>query len=367
MKTAAIVVSGALGQKAGPYLAAALLCQELVRLNRQVTCFAQSLAISPDSPPAPFRIVQPLMRRGWRWDWPGKCLAWQARRCIRCQPDAAVFVMGLTRLAGFLLRSDVAGRLLVWENTNANPGNKFVDPEAGRRLGRCRAVLSPSRTIDEAIRQTYAYTGPLFRLPYWIEDQQKPYNPPRDFIADFIYLGRRDAEKGLAELVRAAAAVAKQRPELRVLIAGAGSEEPYASQARELGVAQNVRFQFFPGRDEAMSALARSRCLVLPSYHEGYPLVLLEAAQLSVPCIATRVGSVPEVFDGSMAAILLPPRDASLLAGAMLTVLAEPPSRHEERCHAAHELFSRLNSAGAVASRLQHVLKSAESGTRSAE
>jgi len=368
-----------LGQKAGCYLATTLLCQELVQLGLRVTCFAQNVDFGGEPIPITFEIVAPCVRRGCRWDWPGRCLASQARRQIRSQEPDYVIVMGTGPLARYLLISDVANRVLIWELTNATPGNKFVDASASRLLGRCRAMLSPSAAIDRRIGETYGYTGPTLRLPFWIEDgsgrgprteirKQTPEGakarverntrPPDDRLAaDFIYLGRRDVEKGLHELVRATAEVSRQFPSVRLLIAGQGSEAPFATTARTLDMTDNVLFRFLRTREETMNALANSRCLVLPSYHEGYPLVLLEAARCGVPSIATTVGSIPEMFANSQAAVLVPPRDVSALAEAMQTILAEPPKDYEERRKAAVELFARLSSAEVVRTRLKNLLR----------
>ena len=409
----AFVVSDMLGQKAGCYLATSLLCRELTRLGLRVTCFAQNVDFGEEAIPGSFEIVRPWARRGCRWDWPGQSLSWQARRRIESQKPNYVIVMGAGPLSRYLLQSRVASRLLIWELTNATPGNKFVDSEASRLLKRSRAMLSPSAAIDRGIRETYGYTGPILRLPFWIEDgegsevrgrrsevrgqrsvvrgpwsvvrgQSSPAARARDngtagrqdcetsrsrvpvvssscgpFMTDFIYLGRRDIEKGLHELVRAAAEVSKQFPGVQVMIAGQGSEEPFAATARELGVTDNIRFQFFRTRKDTMDAMANSRCLVLPSYHEGYPLVLLEAIRVSVPVIATTVGSVPEVFEGSEAALLVPPKDVSSLAGAMRTILSDSSQHYEQRRQAAAELFRKLNSAEAIRARLESLLRQA--------
>lgn len=357
----AVVITDTFGQKAGSYLAAFLLAQELDRLDLRVTCFAQSIAITRDSMPKNIRLITPLIRRGWRWDFPGKCLAWQAKQFMQRRKPDFVFVCGLTRLARYLLKSSVGNRLLIWENTNAQPGNKFVDAEASRLLGRARAVLSPSNTIDQCIRQTYDYHGKLWRLPFWIEEQNKLSSaPPAEFVADFIYLGRRDPEKGLNELVRATSEVAKSFPYVRVLIAGSGTEKPFADLARELGIEKNITFKFFESREETMNALAKSKYLVLSSYHEGYPLVLLEALQQSVPFISTEVGSVPELYGDSSAALLVPPRDALALAKAMKQAMVETSTAYLVRRSAAHRSFQQLSSRQAVVTRLEALLQSAD-------
>ena len=357
----AFVISDMLGQKAGSYLATSLLCQELARLGLRVTCFAINVHFGGEQIPTSFAIVRPRFRRGCRWDWPGKCLAWQARQHIRSERPHWVFVVGVTRLARYLLDTDVAGHLLVWELTNATPGNKHVDAQASRLLGRCRAVLSPSQTIDQNIRLNHGYKGRILRLPFWIEDCQRASSPtPCEFLADFIYLGRRDVEKGLNELIRATAIVARELPQVRVLIAGQGSEATFAALARDLGVSGNVRFQFFQTREEALSALKRCRCLVLPSYHEGYPLVLLEAARSGVPFIATAVGSVPELYGDTCAAILISPRDDHALAQAMVRTLSEAAEQYQMRRAAAQAVFRRVSSAEAIETQLSKLLLALE-------
>jgi glycosyltransferase involved in cell wall biosynthesis len=368
----AVVVCSMLGQRGGGWLAPLLLCRELARLESRVTCLTQLAEFSDGQIPKDFRIVTPWVKKGCRWDLPGKCLAWQARRWIRRERPDFVFVAGVAPLTRYLLETDVAGQVLVWEFTNANPGNKFVDTTAAGLLGRSRAVLSPTPTIDRNIRETYGYQGRILRLPFWIEDgtqeqkvesrKQKSHLPsPISYLpsspTDFIYLGRRDVEKGIHQLVRATAEVARRFPKVRVLIAGQGSEAPFAATARELGITENVLFHYIRTRQETMDALANSRCLVLPSYHEGYPLVLLEAARCGVPSIATTVGSIPEMFANSRAAVLVPPRDVSALAETMRAILSESPANYEERRKAAVELFARLSSAEAIRTRLKILLQ----------
>jgi glycosyltransferase involved in cell wall biosynthesis len=366
-KKHAFIVSDVLGQKAGAYRLTALLAQELARLGMRVTCFAQAEDWAANCRPDSFAVVRPWLRRGSRWSWQEQCLAWQARRSIQTEQPDFVFVVGVTALARRLLQTEVAPHLVILELTNATPANKFVDAEASRLLGRARAVLSPSEAIDRAIRDTYGYRGLLMRLPFWVEDLRQPYLPPPPaFLADFIFLGRLDEEKGLNELLHATALVAKQFPGLRVLIAGQGSQEPFAALARSLGVSPNVDFQFFDYRHQTdkMKALGSSRCLVLPSYHEGYPLVLLEAVQMSVPFIATQVGSIPDAFGRSDAALLIPPRNADALATAMLTIMTEPSDRYAARRQAAWSAFSNLSSAAKVDDSLRELLEKLEAEDR---
>ena len=354
-----VVISDVLGQRGGAYRATSLLCQALRALGANVTCFATFVESEShaDFASKSIRIVRPLFRRGYRWDWPNRALAWQARRHIENTRPNAVIVMGLTRLCGYLLESPVADQLLVWELTNADPGNKFVDAKAARLLSRCRTVLSPALSIDQHIRATYHYEGPIERLPFWIEDEGLPYSPPPEqFIADFIFLARREDDKGLRELIQATAMLSKEWPDIKVLVGGPGNKEPYVALARQLGVCENVLFRSLPSREDAMSALSKSRCLVLPSYHEGYPLSLLEAAQRSVPIIASDVGSIREVFGDCSGCSFVQSRSEESLFVAMKKLQETGSDSYASLRRQSHVHFGKLASNLAVLKRLTEVL-----------
>jgi len=344
-KSPAIVISDVCGEQGGAYVATLLLCRRLAAHGRNVTCFAGNFSPNGGVSSEEFQKVAPLLRKGWRWDLPFRSLAWQAKRAIRKDRQAVVIAVGLTRLTRMLLQSPAAGRVYVWELTNANPGNKFVDTGAIRLLPRCRALLSPSTTIDEAVQMTYSYRGDIKRLPFWIETAPAPAgDPASEERPDFIYLGRRDPDKGLRELIEATAVVRRKHPGLKICVAGIGDAGPFEELARQSGVLSSMTFQSFPDRRDALAVLSNSKYLVLPSYHEGYPLVLLEAARAGVPSIATTVGSIPSIFADSKACRLIPPRDAGALVEAMEEALTEPGFEGLQRKEAAKTLFESLCS-----------------------
>ena len=63
---------------------------------------------------------------------------------------------------------------------------------------------------------------------------------------------------------------------------------------------------------------------VVPSLSEGLSNVLLESLAAGVPVVATRVGGNPEAVEDGVTGLLVPPRDAPALAGAICTVLENP-------------------------------------------
>lgn len=350
------MVSDVLGKRAGAYLTTLLLCRALEDLNVNVTCFTTWIEPGHSVANEGFAVVKPHVTRGYRWDWPNRSIAMRAISYIKRRKPSSVIVIGATRLCHYLLSSSIANRLLIWELTDAC-GNKFVDVNAVKLLPRCRAMLSPSTTVDLNIRAHYQYRGEIKRLPFWVEDCNSEYKPVADgFMADFIYLGRLDEEKGLRELISATAELAAEIPSVRIVVGGYGSVEPFESLVANLEIEENIVFTSFKSRREICDALTGSRFLVLPSYHEGYPLVLLEAARSSLPFVATDVGSVREIYGESKACVLVQARDTESLVQGMKQLMSESVDVYAERKRASHELFHQLSSSNLVTEKLTQLL-----------
>jgi glycosyltransferase involved in cell wall biosynthesis len=149
-----------------------------------------------------------------------------------------------------------------------------------------------------------------------------------------ILVGRLSAEKGIAGLLEALAIVApERRPDL--VIVGDGPMRAELDRAVEqLGLADRVTFLGRLAEAETLAEIARSDVLVLPSFMEGLPIVLMEAMALGKPVIATRVAGVPELVNDGETGLLFTPSNWSELA-AQISALA-----------ADHELRKRLGAAG---------------------
>ena len=162
-----------------------------------------------------------------------------------------------------------------------------------------------------------------------------PVAPDGD-AADFVFVGELRLLKGVDLLIEAAARINRDRP-CRVLIVGAGPDaENFRAEVAARGLAPVMSF---PGALPACDAFRLGRALVMPSRAESLPYVALEAAGASLPLIATRVGGVPEIVEGTDTS-LVPPDDAGALAEAMLAVL-QAPDEARQRAARLHERVRR--------------------------
>jgi len=137
-------------------------------------------------------------------------------------------------------------------------------------------------------------------------------------------VGRLERIKGFAYFVEMAKAVAAVEPQARFVLAGQGSlDRELREQAKPLG----ERFRFLGPRDDVPRLMAAMDLLVAPSLNEGMGRVLLEAGAAGTAAVASRVGGIPDVLDDGETGILVPPRDAAALAGAVLELLRAPERR----------------------------------------
>jgi glycosyltransferase involved in cell wall biosynthesis len=134
------------------------------------------------------------------------------------------------------------------------------------------------------------------------------------------------AAKDHANLLRAAVTVRVAVPDVRFLLIGQGPLERETRRlAAELGLDGTVIFAGF--RTDAHRLAAGVDVFALSSTYEGLPIALIEAMALGRPCVATRVGGIPEVVRDETQGVLVPPRDPGALARGLVRLLADPGLR----------------------------------------
>jgi glycosyltransferase involved in cell wall biosynthesis len=129
-----------------------------------------------------------------------------------------------------------------------------------------------------------------------------------------VNIGRLSPEKGQDMLIRAVHALSSRWPALRLRFAGIGPLEASLKElAASLGIADRVEFIGYVA--DMPSLYADIDLVVQSSYTEGLPNVILEAAYLRVPIVATAVGGTAEVVEHRRTAWLIEPKLEQLIDG----------------------------------------------------
>jgi glycosyltransferase involved in cell wall biosynthesis len=183
---------------------------------------------------------------------------------------------------------------------------------ARRVLRRARLVIAASNDLAERARALGAREVRVIpsgvELPERVGTEAEP--------AEVLYAGRLSAEKGVLELLDAAAG-------LNLVVAGDGPLRDRIPFARG-----------FVPHDELQQLYARAAVVACPSRREGFGVACLEAMAHGRPVVATRVGGLLDLVVDGETGIVVPPRDPAALRSALERLLADP------------DLRRRLGSAG---------------------
>lgn len=149
-----------------------------------------------------------------------------------------------------------------------------------------------------------------------------------DGTVEVIAVGRLSPEKGQAGLLEAIHTVRDRGIAVTLTLVGDGPEgEALHAEVARLGIGDAVRFLGRLDERATLAAIAAADMLVLPSFMEGLPVVLMEAMALGVPVVATRVAGIPELVRDDVGGLLFDPADWTALADAIARLAADPTLR----------------------------------------
>jgi len=124
-------------------------------------------------------------------------------------------------------------------------------------------------------------------------------------------------------------------PDAQLLIAGRGPyENRFRIFAKQLGVADRVRFLGVLSQSELRWLYSAADALVLASVREGWPNVLLEAMACGTPVVATAVGGIAEIVSSNAAGVLVEEHNAEAIINGIDQLRAAMPDRHATRAYA---------------------------------
>ncbi|WP_137702259.1 glycosyltransferase [Marimonas lutisalis] len=171
---------------------------------------------------------------------------------------------------------------------------------------------------------------------------------PRARGHQVLFVGRLAAVKGLPVLFEALEHLRHET--LSLAIIGDGPDRAALERmARDKGIDQQVDFMGYRSQSEVAAMLAETDLLVLPSFAEGLPVVLMEALAAGVPVVTTQIAGIPELVEHGVNGYLCPPGDELALAHAIEAVLDDPETAEamgaEGRETVRHDFDSRIEAA----------------------
>lgn len=166
------------------------------------------------------------------------------------------------------------------------------------------------------------------------------YKPVKKFpIFTFISTGRLVTDKGIGELIDAFKRLNKKYQNTQLYLLGDGPER----QAFETRARDNKSIRFLGYQQEPLNYVAQSHVFLLPTYHEGFSLALVEACMLRMPIIATDIGGNPEIIRDNDTGVLIPIKNTYKLYKTMQTLYDDEDLRDTLAKSARNEYVKKFN------------------------
>jgi glycosyltransferase involved in cell wall biosynthesis len=169
-----------------------------------------------------------------------------------------------------------------------------------------------------------------------------------------LCIGRLSAQKGHPVLIDAFARVVQARPDARLVLAGDGElRHEVESAIAAAGLRDHIHITGWIDEAEIRRQLLASRVLVLASFAEGLPMVIMEAFALGRAVIATQIAGIPELVRPGENGWLVPPGRADALAAAMLEALNAPARRLDDMAAAGRRAVAERHATQTECDRLE--------------
>lgn len=140
-----------------------------------------------------------------------------------------------------------------------------------------------------------------------------------------VAIGRLAAQKGFSLLIEALSQLAATHPDFRLTLVGDGPMRPeIEALIAANGLLGNVALPGWQDEVGVQRALTEAQALILPSFAEGLPMVVMEAMAAGRPVIATAIAGVPELVIAGETGWLVPAGDARALSEAIAALARTP-------------------------------------------
>lgn len=168
-----------------------------------------------------------------------------------------------------------------------------------------------------------------------------------------VCVGRLAEQKGQLLLLQALAQAVQKGLKAQLILVGDGALRPALEGAIEdLKLQDYVTITGWAAEAEVKEQIIQARAMILPSFAEGLPVVLMESLALGRPALSAYIAGVPELIQPGVSGWLVPAGDVAALATALEAVLQTPPERLTEMGLAGRQFVCQEHDARREAEKL---------------
>ncbi len=143
---------------------------------------------------------------------------------------------------------------------------------------------------------------------------QMRHSPKLRHRKKIVFLGEIGKRKGAYDLIEAIRILNDNGFSLQCVLCGDGETEKLRKEVEKKNLSSFISIPGWVDDEEKLKLLREAYIYILPSYHEGMPMSILEAMGTGLPVISTPVGGIPEVVEDGYNGFLVPPGRPDALA-----------------------------------------------------
>lgn len=161
--------------------------------------------------------------------------------------------------------------------------------------------------------------------------------------ANILFLGRLVEEKGIDELIDIIPDISREFPWMTLIICGSGNEGKYKRLCQAREIENKVVFKGWVTGEEKEAILKEANVFVLPSFHEGLPVSMLEAMSFGLVPVVSDVGGIPSVIQNNVNGIIVKPGNKEELKEALSCLLDNNDLKRRLAQNAYNEVRENYN------------------------
>ena len=236
---------------------------------------------------------------------------------------------------------------------------EFDKPEfikLAEKINGCAFVVAISSYCRSQIFRWIPYSqwSKVKEVHCGIEDAFHNISPvPITVKPQLVCVGRICEQKGQLLLVDAANILDKKGIDFELVLGGDGEMRlEVEAQIKRYGLGDKVRITGWISSDQVRNEILNAKALVLPSFAEGLPVVIMEAMALRRPVISTYIAAIPELVITGENGFLFPAGDVDALADTLEKFLALPNEQLSQMGELAYQRVLERHSVSTEAKKL---------------
>lgn len=261
-----------------------------------------------------------------------------------------------TRKSAFIKKAKQAGKKIIIHQHSADFDEFFFKQSDSKKQRQIKDVFAMADVVIVLSEEWAKFFGENVCDPKKIMILYNGVIIPVYYKEDYsdtnvLFLGRLGERKGSYDLLKAIPDILEKVPDAHFYLGGDGDIEQSRKIINKNGLQDCVKLLGWVRNEEKEEYLKKCSTFILPSYHEGMPMAVLEAMSYGLATVSTNVGGIPQIINNNENGIRIDAGDIDGIKNSLIGLLSDPYLKRRYG-NAAYQTingkFSATNNIGKI-------------------